>query len=274
MPGLEEVSLDLESVWQDGILVTLQERLEGELCTAPQHVTKFTKLCLDLEEFARLNALPTGLINLRQLELIVWEADAAALSQQLSVLSSLRHLDLSIYCDTEQAAAAAVSAVTNTQQLTYLGLFAGSARPPPSSWAAVLPCLTQLQVLALGKTLFMEQGLAAEVTKLARLQCMYVEEWEYGAWDLAAARAEMAPILHVLSKCNSLTAVLYSADLRNGLAPSLPGPVWEVVQEGGLVVSFWRKWEHASGQGCVVRPQACPHLPGVWELQQEDPADG
>jgi hypothetical protein len=201
----------------------------------------------------------------------LWVPDEAERVLQLSGLSCLQHLTVNSYVD--RGAEPALSALSSVQQLTCLGLY-GDIEVPRSTWAAMLPHLTQLRVLDVGMGLLLEGRLAEELVQLTRLQCLYVAMGPAGRikdTELATTGAEMVPHLQMLSACSSLRAVLcwWSAHEEDAAAC----PMWEYVHEGRLHLSCWYGWGAAAGEGRVVLPRSCPHLPGVWELQQE-PADG
>jgi hypothetical protein len=262
MPGLQEVDLHLFDCWEDGIKVPVQDWLAKGLTTAPQHVTKLAGL---LWTSSNLKPLVTKATHLRKLQLTVGGPDAGAKVQQLSVLSQLRHLDINVIClPHHNATAAAVLALSNLQQVTYLSLYTGAQTLPCSTaWAALLPCLTQLRVLAVDRQQLLGGVLAAEFSRLVQLACLYLGVQSRGWWDPTSALA--APTLDVLSRSSTLTDVLYWYEGYGNAAQ----PLWQRVHQSGLHVSRWQQWRHAAEEGRVVRPRPCPHLPGVWELQQE-----
>jgi hypothetical protein len=88
--------------------------------------------------------------------------------------------------------------------------------------------------------------------------------------DPAGVFAQVAPHLQALSECSSLKAVLCWGGARD--AGQAAQPLQECVHEGRLHLSCWHKWRQAADEGLVVCPRPCPHLPGVWELQQEEAA--
>jgi hypothetical protein len=53
----------------------------------------------------------------------------------------------------------------------------------------------------------------------------------------------------------------------------LPQPLFGGIPGSRLVISCWHGWHDAAEEGRVVCLCACPHLPGVWEMQQEPPND-
>jgi hypothetical protein len=135
-----------------------------------------------------------------------------------------------------------------------------------------MPCLTQLRVLVVEQEL-LQQGLAAELYRLSQLQCLYVAGPWQGTGQPADTCAAVAPHLQALSQCSSLRAVLCWSTGRAPGTPVTP-PLWEYRHEGRLHLSCWHKWRYAADEGRVVCPRPCPHLPGVWELQQQEPAGG
>jgi hypothetical protein len=272
MPGLEEVDLRQANIWS-GPSVFPATWLERGLCPVPQHLTKLTGLRIVSEPGqAYPPSLQTALCGLRKLQLyLVWSGPTVCV-QQLSSLTRLQHLWLELEAEAVFDAEPALSALSGIRQLTCLCLSIGQLLPPPrSTWAAVLPHLPQLRVLAVRKELLLEGALVAGVARLTGLQCLYVEAPVAG-WDPAATGAEVAPHLHVLSKCSSLKAVLCWGhhDEWSVHAP----PLYEYVHQGRLHLSCWHKWRHAAEEGRVVCPRPCPHLPGVWEPQQQEAADG
>jgi hypothetical protein len=274
MPELQAVSVYAYYYWVNGAWVTVEQWLAGGLCTAQQHVTKLTGLrfvgCPDL------SPVLTAVTSLRRLQLTVEEPDAGTQLQQLWGLTGLRQLDLHIYCTTEQATADAVMALTRMHNLTYLSFYSETTNPPPPTWAAVLPHLNQLRMLVVSNELLLEGGLAAELTRLVQLQSLYVDEWVDGECDAAAIRAklETAPHLQLLSKCNRLLTVWYSAwygDADGDVEEQKSAlHVCEIVHEAQPAVCCWHKWQRLD-VGRMLQPRACPHLPGsgVWELQQQ-----
>jgi hypothetical protein len=266
MPALKEVDLFCGLCWVGKHMVMSKRWLTEGLCTAPQHLTKLTGCRL-------WGGAPvmTGVINLHKLDLALPGQDEP-LRQQFLAWPSLRHLDLSgdgLYVQQPEAAAAALT-LTSLRQLTYLHFDTSNASVPRTTWAAVLPHLTQLRVLAVNKEQLLEGGLVAEVLQLSQLQCLYAHKFVVGEWDPAAAGAEVAPHLPALSKCSSLKAVLCSGWSYGGQEPNPAQPIWEVVHGGRLHLSCWHMWWWASREGRVVCPRPCPHLPGVWELQQQE----
>jgi hypothetical protein len=171
---------------------------------------------------------------------------------------------------------AVLAALSSLQQLTCLslcGIHEGS-EVPRSTWASLLPHLIHLRVLVVSK-LLLEGGLAPEVPQLPQLKCLYVMYNAPANWSPAATCAEVAPHLEVLSKCSSLKAVLCGAVPRCAMSGTpIPQFIYVHVHQGRLHLSDWYKWRDAAEEGRVVCPQACPHLPGVLELQQQEPADG
>jgi hypothetical protein len=274
MPHLD--SLDMRHCYceVDGRLCSVNHWLYLGHCTAPRHLTKLIGLYIQHLESDALDAAPvlTALSGVRKLAPVYMACSPASCVQQLSSLRGLQHLSLAILIEAASDAAAAVSALSSTQQLTYLSLH-GRIQVQRSTWAAVLPQLTQLQVLGVGRRLLVE-GLAAELPRLPQLQCLYVEDWaNEGGWDPAATAAQVVPHLQVLSQCSRLKAVLCWGLVTEEDAPAAQ-PLWVCQHEGRLHLSCWHKWRRAAEQGWVVCPRACPHLPGVLELQQQEQATG
>jgi hypothetical protein len=269
MTGLEELQLwRLYGMVGQHFFPT--EWLAAGACTAPQHLTKITGLSLNPMSPA-LDTLIAGPNNLRKLDLVLGIRELGAGLQQLSALTGLRHLSLKAMGLWQDVPEAALLALSSLQQLTYLSVSARPFSAPRSTWAAVLPHLTQLRVLGLTREQLAEEGVAAEVAGLPQLQCLYVEDDMLVVWGADNTVWHVAPHLQVLSSCGSLRAVLCWSDNPHA-APNLPMYMWEHVHLGRLHLSGWHKWRDAAVEGRVVCPQHCPHLPDVWELQQEEPA--
>jgi hypothetical protein len=267
MPGLEEVEVRQADI-RGGPVMFFGDWLKQGLYSAPQHLTKLAGLRI-VPEPVIPPSLVTALRGLRKLHATLCRPETAACVKQLSRLSRLRDLSLDMFCEVELA----LSALSSVQQLTCLHLttYGEQVPPPRSTWAEVLPHLTQLRVLAVNRQLLLlEGGLPAEVTCLTQLQCLYVRV-SAARWDPAAAGAEVAPHLQALSQCSSLRAVLCWAYVFDH--EQAAQPLWEYVHEGGLHLSCWHKWRHAAMEGHVVCPRPCPHLSGVWELQLPEAAD-
>lgn len=242
------------------------------------------------QDMQSLMAAAPGLCKLR---LVLHQPDAGVVAwvQQLSSLSALRHLHLSLDClHYTDEVIATVPALSGAQQLTYLRLSIGKGRVERESWDKLLPNLSQLRVLAVKEKQVLYEGLPAKVALLPQLQCLYVEGSWGLPWDPAATGAEVVPHLQALSKCSSLKAVLCWAPVmargeddqemawpgrrRLGMArQEAPAAhcMWQYVHEGRVQLSCWHGWRHAAEEGLVVCPQACPHLPGVWRVQQLAP---
>jgi hypothetical protein len=268
LPGLEELDLTRASCQLGSILCSPHEWANRVLHGAQQHMAKLVGLELCGHPFlpssCTVPELITACSRLCMAQVAVLEPRDAALVPQLASISSLRHLWLSA----AGATAGAVSALTSMSQLTCLHLNVNPAKVPRSTWAAVLPHLTQLRVLAVSEWLLLEGpegGLAAELHLLSQLQCLYVA-WSEGDWTPAGAGAQMTPHLQMLSACSSLRAVLCWSEAHHGVLAAQP--LWEYVHEGRLHLSCWHKWALAAEEGRVVCPRPCPHLPGVWELQE------
>jgi hypothetical protein len=167
MPSLEQVDLCGVQCLVDGEWSSLADWLVEGVCTALQHLTKLSGMTLSHAGVGpwSLQSLVTTVPGVCKLEVDVERPSdtTAAWVQQLSGFACLRHLDLSMYSvHMEGDATAVVSELSSLQQLTYLRLSDRHARVQPSTWAGVLPCLPQLQVLGVSKQLLLE-GLAAEV---------------------------------------------------------------------------------------------------------------
>jgi hypothetical protein len=260
MPGLEEVDLCGPACCVGGQSYYVDQWVTSGVCTAPQHLNKLAGFYL-----AQMDGTPEALStwlpiyelpNLRKLDVGVVMPGATNWLHQLSGFASLRQLSLHLAFDTSDAAS--LSSLSSVTQLTYLRLSTGR-RVPRSTWAAMLP---SLRVLAVGMRR-LEEDLVAEVAGATQLQCLYVQGLACD-WDPAVAGAQVAPHLQVLSKCSSLRAVLCWAS-----QPGAGVGLWVSAREGRPHLSCWHKWRHAAEQGLVVCPRPCPHLPGVWELQQE-----
>jgi hypothetical protein len=238
----------------------------------PQHLSKLVGLCFRTQSDALLPApVLAALSGVRKLAPVGVECSAEVCVQQLSALSCLQHLSFLSSPETAGNVAAAVAALSSVQQLTYLRVN-GHVEVSRSAWAAVLPHLSQLQVLAVHKELLLEGGLVAELPRLAQLQCLYVEDLTIVDWNPAALGTQVAAHLSVLSQCSRLRAVLCWSHANAG--DETAQPLWVLEHEGRLHVSCWHRWRRAAEQGRVVCPRPCPHLPGVWELQQQAQATG
>jgi hypothetical protein len=281
MPALEEVQLLAGvGIWvQDGGLKFIESWLTQEgLCTALEHSTKLTGAYFVrgalLDEPLMSEPLLTALPGLRKLGVAWLGLGAAAGVQQLSALEGLQHLSLAAIrfpgFEAADDAEAVLSALSSLQQLTYLRLN-GQTGVPRSTWEELLSNLPQLRVLGVSKEQLLQGGLVEEIIQLPQLQCLYVEDRGV-SWDPAAMGAEVAPHLQVLSECSSLKAVLCWVEVDD--VHSEAQPLWECVHQGRLHLSAWYKWRDAAVEGRVVWPRPCPHLPGVWELQQQEPGDG
>jgi hypothetical protein len=269
MPGLDEIDM-CHSYLYPGYICSAHEWIEHGLCTTPQRLTSLTGMLVLQSEPRKLMPAPllTVLSHVRKLGPVSVVSDAVGCVQQLSCLSGLQHLSLAF--NREAAAGnvtAAMSALSSVQQLTYLSLL-GRITVPRMTWAAVLPSLTKLQVLAVHQ-LLMNEDLAAEVPRLVQLQCLYVHVWAGATWGPATSGAQLVPHLQVLSQCSSLKAVLCWGNLE--AEDEVAGhPMWVFQHSGRLHLSCWHKWRRAAEQGWVVWPRPCPHLPGVWEVQQQE----
>jgi hypothetical protein len=290
MPVLEHVSLCTSPCW-----VAAGDQYSScftwaasEECTTPQHLTKLTGMLVE-ERPARLPtliAMATSLGKL-ELELMLSQPGAAACVQQLSELRGLRNLQLGLMVRAGEDGIAPLLSVSSLVQLTCLCLRGGygySSNPrrysfvvPSSTWAAVLPHLTRLRILGVSEEQLSEEGVVAQVAGLPQLQCLYVADESMAARgssqgsSAASTFTCVAPLLQVLERCSSLKAVLCwpAAEYVSTRAQLLH----EHVHDGRLHLSYWYKWRDAAAQGRVVWPRPCP-LPGVWELQQQEPADG
>jgi hypothetical protein len=284
MPALEQLDLRRVDCSVAGERSSIPQWLAAGVCTAPQQQTKLTGISAWHIGFGygAIQPLMSAAPGLCKLELTLGdpEDDDAAGVQQLSSLGCLRHLDLDlspgvvVNASDVDDVTAVVSALSSVQQLTYLRLGMWKTGVQPSMWAELLPCLTQLRVLVVKKEeLLVEGGLAEELPQLAQLQCLYVEcaEWQGSKWDPAAASAALAPRLPTLGNCRSLRAVLCWSQARNGSSAQHIGCACLI---GRVHFSCWDGWRQAALEGWVVSPRPCPHLPGVWELQREEPAAG
>jgi hypothetical protein len=271
MPGLKCIDVRAVCCGEDGRQLLVEWLALGH-SAVPQHRTKVTgaRLVQFFDGFEAMYSPATGLSGLRKLQLIVIENGAAACVQQLSVFERLSHLHLWLSCcDRQTDITAMVSALSSVQQLTYLRL-SGPGGVPRTTWAVVLPHHTQLRVLVVKRDL-LEGGLAVELHRLSQLQCLYVQARSCA--DPAVIGAQVAAHMQVLSACMSLRAVLCWSEAHHGVVAD--HPLWEYVHQGRLHLSCWHRWQRAAEEGRVVCPRPCPHLPGVWELQQEEePADG
>jgi hypothetical protein len=270
MPGLAEVDMLGTRCYVGGSSQMSATWLREGRCTAKQHLAKLTYMRIMYQQHGPPSAAPSlaTLSGLRKLEVCSLGPGAAACVHQLSSLSRLQSLSLDFYATAASDAAAVLSAVSSVQQLTPLFVYTSSISVPRSTWAALLPHLPQLRVLGVSKQL-LEGGLADEVHLLTQLQCLYVSSDSPHEEVAAVTCASLTPYLPVLSKCSSLKAVLYYRYAWDGHPAAQP--LWEYVHQGRLHLSGWHKWRHAAEEGRVVWPRPCPHLPGVWELQQEQP---
>jgi hypothetical protein len=273
MPGLVDIAHDTGMLYVDHQHHSADDWLASLVDNAPQHLSKLTGMTsyISPPEMAPVLALaPT----LRKLSLVMSVTSAAAELQQLSTVTSLRHLALDIMHGSRSHSNAVVSALSSVQHLTYLQLHMRSKGVQRSTWAAVLPHLTQLQVLSVKQGL-LGTGLAAEAMRLTQLQSLYVEcpKQVFTPAVISSLREQ----LQVLGMCHSLKAVLCWSFARRGEEPrggaAAGVPLVEGQAEGGVLFSCWGKWREAAEEGRVVCPRACPHLPGVCELQQV-PAGG
>jgi hypothetical protein len=288
MPGLEEVDLLRAAVRVDGHdAEKFAQWVNRGGCTTPQHLTKLTHLFTTYPQPGPASAAPqlAALPGLRKLHLNICEPGAAAYVQQLSSLSRLQHLSVAFLGGAERDVADALSALSSVSQLTYLSVRTRSAQVPRPTWAAVLPHLTQLRVLGTTLEQLRDEGLAEELYRLRQLQCVYVAINAPYMRVPVVAREEVAPQLQVLGKCGSLRAVLCWGDADDdddnyddvwGVweEPPEAHPLHQHVQEGQVHLSSWHNWAHAAREGRVLCPRPCPHLPGVWELQQVEPGTG
>jgi hypothetical protein len=210
MPGLQEVDLFGADCVVDDSPEPVHTWLASGLCTAPQQLTKLTGLWLRWEPGP--SALPsffTALSNLRKLYMLVMRPGSAAAVQQLSSISTLRHLSLKTSISLGEDTGPAVAALAGVQQLTYLRLHVGGFwELPPSTWAAVLPHLTQLRVLEVEEELLLQGGLATELMRLPQLQCVYVERIHALYQELRYASAGVCGGLPALGWPCGLKAVL------------------------------------------------------------------
>jgi hypothetical protein len=250
-----------------------EHRLKVAVCTAPHHLTSLFEASPGNGSVS-LQSLFAPVTNLCKLEVLAWYmTPEGPWMQRLPDLSSVRHLsvyvgarDPDIMFVTPELEEAAVMALSSLRQLTCLHLRTDMVLVQPTTWAAVLDPLDQLRVLVVTKEQLLEGSLAAELPRLPQLQCLYVEDIRSGGeWDPAAMGAAVVPHLPVLSQCNSLRAVLCWPFLRGNAEQ----PLWAHVHQGNLHLSCWGRWRSAAEEGRVVCPRPCPHLPGVWELQQE-----
>jgi hypothetical protein len=273
-PGLEEVDLSGTYCEVDGDSLPFQQWFACGRCRTPEHLAKVARLGTIYLTPEPLIGAPnlTALLGLRKLRLYIMKPGAAVYVQQLSGLSRLQHLSLlfgsAAECDV-------VAVLSNVPQVTCLRLYTGSAEVPRATWAAVLPHLTQLRVLAVDRQQLLEGTLLPEVHQLTQLQCLYVT---HGSVDRGQSSTccELARHLQALSECNSLRAVLCCGDVYDDDydSSSAAQPLWELVHEGRLHLSGWHKWKDAAVEGRVMCPQRCPHLPGVWELQEVELVNG
>jgi hypothetical protein len=271
MPGLQQLHMGWAGCQADGGTGFLNGWMSKGLCTVPDHLTKLTGARLISDPVSAEPLLPY-LTNVQQLTVILGRADGVPLLRQVTTTSSLRHLQLKIM-SAQRGPAALVSALGSMQQLTCLTVDAGvdnfipcgpwHAEEVRCSWAQALQQLTQLRVLAVPLEL-LQAGMAAELTSLVLLQCLYVHSGSAPAQVLE----QVAGCLRALP--SSLQAVLcWPRGTLSGFDHNTRLVVPEGSPLGGVHISFWHGWRTAAQQGLVLVPRPCPHLPGVWELQQE-----
>jgi hypothetical protein len=262
MPAL--VQLDLSYVrrsWHGG-MSCISEWLLAGMCTAPQHQTKLTGVQLSQfgsDDSGAMQSLVTAAPSVCKLDLSLHSKTAndgaAAWAQELPGFAHLRHLNLVVWRGEPGNVAAAMLALSSLQQLTCLCFDNDSTSVPPSTWAAVLPHLTQLRVLGVPLQQLLEGGLAPVVPQLTQLQCLYIECQLDNRYP-AATGAQVTPHLQVLSECSSLKAVLcgwYTRDNSPGAQP-----LWVYEHQGRLHLSCWHKWYDAAREGRVVCPLRLP----------------
>jgi hypothetical protein len=285
MPGLVELDLQHPVFFREdgGMLeyVMAEWGIPGH-CSAPQHLTKLMRLSISCRQSGPLIPAPfiVAVPGLQKLEVYLHGRGAAAGVQQLPGLSRLQHL--SLWFGEGRDVAAVLSSLSAASQLTCLRVRVGLwHKVGHRTWRGLLPHLTQLRVLVVDQPQVLDQGLAAEVYRLRQLQCLYVagRVWKHGQPSTGppATCAALARHLPALSECSSLRAVLcWSRDEpgRSKYYKDQEQPALEYVHEGRLHLTCWHKWELAAEEGRVVCPRACPHLPGVWELEQQEAADG
>jgi hypothetical protein len=273
MPGLEEVDLRHTRIRVGGQLLCVEQWLANGLCAARQHLNKLTGLSTTLSQVVGplgAAAAITSSCGLRRLKVCLHAAGAAVCVQQLSALTGLQDLSLTLLSPLKDHAAAVLSGLAGAPQLTSLHVSTRSAADMGrTTWAWLLPRFTQLRVLGVEQDM-LDAGLAAEVYRLGQLQCLYVADPYRATGHPGDTCAALAHHLPALGKCSSLRAVLCWSPHLNGASRCL----WAHVHEGRLHLSCWRKWGHAAEEGRVVCPRPCPHLPGVWELQQQEAGDG
>jgi hypothetical protein len=273
MPGLDQLDLRRSYFRVGYALTNVQNWLLQGQCAMPHKLTKLTGLHLSQKglDHVDLRALLAAAPNLCTLRVLLQAPVAAGWVQQLSGLTSLQHLSIHFHGKAPCEAHAVVSMVTCVQQLTYLGLTADPGWVSPT-WAALLPCFTQLRVLEVKKDHLVEQvGLAAALAEPEQLQCLYVQGWPGDIWDRHAPSTEVAARMQVLRNCTGCKAVLcwsFASDQVSEAQPPHPDaqPLRVVQHDDRLHLSCWHKWRRAADEGRVLCPRPCPHLLGVWEV--------
>jgi hypothetical protein len=273
MPQLEELDVRHSRYWADDGWSFLEEWLVDKASSDPQHLTKLTGCSLWWRE--RQPRIPHPVLaaapNLRKLDIQATVALPIAWVEQLYGLSGLRQLHITLHVRMTPATDM-VSALAGVSQLTCLSLEEGCGKVPRDTWAAVLPHLTQLRVLAIDEYLLKYGGVLPEAAQLTQLQCLYVHGSElagrYGyKQTIFSDPLHPPPVSDVPDLPRSLKAVLHWTHVR-ALYPASPQQCpWDL--PGTAHYTFCHKWRHAAEQGLVVCPRPCPHLPGVWELQQQ-----
>jgi hypothetical protein len=261
MPGLDALDLHGVSCMVDGRSQDACDWLAARAHAEQQWLTKLTGLSLKLPSPAM--PLLTAAPNLRALSLFLMKGAAEAFVQQAPLLRGLRRLQVRAAGLPDEVI---VRALTDVLQLTCLQLrevVAGTERhlaertATRSTWAEVLPYLTQLRVLGVTSRQLLRTGLAQEVKRLTQLQCIYIE---YPTLEFSpSAVATMRQQLQVLSSCSSLRAVLCWSPGRDVVPASQP--LFFSMPEGALQLSGSHAWCPAVEQGRVVCPALCPHLP-------------
>jgi hypothetical protein len=158
MPVLEELDLRNTGSWRGDTSSTEANLLHLEACTAAHQRRKLIGMSLVQigPNSGAAHTLVAVAPGVRKLAVTLMQPGAAGpFMQQLSGLRRMHHLEVFTRAPTADDLAR-VAALPSAGHLTCLCLHSWSEGVPRTTWAAVLPRLTQLRVLVMRKELLLE----------------------------------------------------------------------------------------------------------------------